>query len=217
MINDICILIVDDHALVRQGLEMMINPEPGLRVGGSIGRAEEVFDAIEKVNPDIITLDLTMPGMNGLELIKQIKSRYPDVRILVVSMHKEGIYAERCLRAGAQGYVMKEEPPERVIEAIRKLTRGEVSISDRIATNMVKRMMGGTVKDISPVEILSDRELEVFELLGEGQGTREISDRLNLSIKTVQSYRENIKKKLNLKSAPELEHFAYIWVIETRQ
>lgn len=205
------ILVVDDHALLREGLVMLIEDEPGLTVCGTAGSADEALQQLEDLAPDLVTLDLSMPGMGGLELIKHVKARFPKTKMLVVTMHKESAYAERCLRAGAEGYVMKREPPEVLIEGIRRVLRGEVAVSPALTAQMLRRVSRGTAQAPTGVDALTDRELEVFELLGQGTGTRAIADQLNLSIKTIHYYREAIKEKLGLKNAAELTHRAYVW------
>ncbi len=215
------VLIVDDHALVRQGLEMIINSDPTLLVAGSVGGAEEAVAFLEQHQPDVVTLDLSLPGAGGVDLVRRLHASFPRTRILVISMHQEMVYAERCLRAGARGYVMKREPAEEVVAAIHRVLRGDIRISAEVTSSMIERAStpGGAraaTPAAEPPQALSERELEVFELLGEGLGTRAIAGKLALSIKTVQYYRENIKQKLGLGSAPELEHEAYKWVQRSR-
>lgn len=207
------ILIVDDHALLREALALFVQDEDGLTVVGTAEDAETALRKTEQLAPDLLTLDLSLPGMGGLELVKQVKARFPDLRVLVVSMHEETTYAERCLKAGADGYIMKKEPPERVVAAIRKISRGEVAISPKISSQMLRRVAGTEPAETPGVlDALTDRELEVYELLGSGKSSREIAEQLNLSIKTIQYYREMIKQKLDLKDAAALIHSAYSWV-----
>lgn len=207
------VLIVDDHAMLREGLSLFISEEPDLEVIGTVADGETALETLQDVQPDVVTVDLSMPGINGLEFIHQSKAQYPDVRILVVSMHRESTYAERCLKAGALGYVTKKEPPEAVVAAIRKVLRGEVAVSGQVSARLLRRMTAhASPASVSDLDVLSNRELEVFELLGHGYTTRQIADQVSLSIKTVQYYRETIKQKLDLQNAAELTHRAVTWV-----
>jgi len=203
------ILLIDDHPLLRAGIASLINQEKDLAVCGEVDDSVEAVDAIAKANPEIVILDISLKKMSGIEVLKHIKMRFPKVRVLILSMHDEAIYAPRALRAGASGYIMKQEAPDHVIAALRKILGGEVYISESMATRMLSRMVGGRPSPISsPMELLSDRELEVFTLLGKGDGTRDIAQKLNLSVKTIESHRAHIKEKLNLKNATELVHRA---------
>lgn len=206
------ILIVDDHPLLRGGLGQLINAEDDLEVCGDAEDAAEALKRIEELKPDLVTIDLSLPGRSGVTLIKDVQSRYPELPILVVSMHDESLYAERALRAGARGYVNKQEATTQVIEAIRRiLDQGEVYVSESFASRIVTRMVDGEERVGSPVEQLSDRELEVFSLIGRGRGTREIAEALHLSVKTIESHRANIKRKLKLKTTNELALHAIRW------
>ncbi|HOP85778.1 MAG TPA: response regulator transcription factor [Syntrophorhabdaceae bacterium] len=207
------ILIVDDHPIVRKGLSQLINQEEDLIVAGEAEDAQSALDFLKKIKPDLAIIDISLKGIDGIELIKKIKERYQDIPMLVVSMHDESLFAERALRAGAKGYIMKQEAIEKMMEAIRKVIRGEFYISENVSANIVKKFIDGKqVEKNSPLEILSDRELEVFHLIGEGYKTRQIADMLHVSVKTVESYRSNIKEKLNLKNATELIKHAIHWV-----
>ena len=207
------ILLIDDHPLLRTGIASLINQEKDMIVCGEVDDSVQAIDAIGKTNPDIVILDISLKKMSGIEVLKHIKMRYPKVRVLILSMHDENIYAPRALRAGASGYIMKQEAPDHVIAALRKILTGEVFISETMASRMLSRMVGGRPSPISsPMELLSDRELEVFTLLGKGDGTRDIAQKLNLSVKTIESHRAHIKEKLNLKNATELVHHAVQWV-----
>ena len=181
---------------------------------GQMDSAEEALGAIEDLTPDLAIVDISLPGMSGMELIKHLQSRTPDVRILVVSRHDESLYAERCIRAGARGYVMKQEAGDAIVNAIRTVLNGRIFVSEEINERLLQSMAEGGRDRImqSPLEVLSDRELEVFELTGRGDSTREIAERLHLSVKTVESYRARIKNKLNLDSANELMKHAVQWV-----
>jgi DNA-binding NarL/FixJ family response regulator len=207
------VFIVDDHPIVRKGLAQMINQETDLTVCGEADSAQHALESLKKSQPDLMIVDISLQGIDGIELIKIIKARYGNLPVLVVSMHDESLFAERALRVGARGYIMKQEAIEKMMEAIRKVLRGELYISEGVSANIVKRFIDGKAETTqSAMEILSDRELEVFQLIGQGIGTRQIADNLNVSIKTVESYRANIKEKLKLKNATELMKHAVHWV-----
>lgn len=208
------IVLIDDHPLLRKGLTRTIEKEADLNVVGQMDSAEEALGAIEDLAPNLAVVDISLPGMSGMELIKHLQSRTPDVRILVVSRHDESLYAERCIRAGARGYVMKQEAGDAIVNAIRTVLDGRIFVSEEINERLLQSMAEGGRDRImqSPLEVLSDRELEVFELTGRGDSTREIAERLHLSVKTVESYRARIKNKLNLDSANELMKHAVQWV-----
>ncbi len=207
------ILIVDDHPLMRKGLAMTLDAEPDLNVCGQVADAEEALSALETYNPDLAIVDISLPGMSGLELIKHMQALRPDLHTLVVSRHDEALYAERAIRAGARGYVMKLEASDMIVKAVRRVLRGGIYVSEEINERLLLGLAAGRQELAqSPLEVLSDRELEVFELTGRGLGTREIAERLHLSVKTVESYRARIKDKLNLKTAAELMQHAVQWV-----
>ncbi len=207
------ILIVDDHPLMRKGLAMTLNAEPDLNVCGQVADAEEALGALEEFNPDLAIVDISLPGMSGLELIKHMQALRPELRTLVVSRHDEALYAERAIRAGARGYVMKLEASDMIVKAVRRVLNGGIYVSEEINERLLLGLAAGRQELAqSPLEVLSDRELEVFELTGRGLGTREIAERLHLSVKTVESYRARIKDKLNLKTAAELMQHAVQWV-----
>jgi DNA-binding NarL/FixJ family response regulator len=207
------VLIVDDHPIVRQGLAQMIDQEHDLPVCGQAEDAHEAMRAIRQLRPDMVTVDISLKETSGIELIKDIKVRYPNLPVLTLSMHDEGIYAERALRAGAKGYIMKQEATEKVVTAIRRVLSGEVYVSDGMAAKMVSKLVAGPAEaGGSPVDRLSDRELEVFRLIGAGYGTREMAVKLHLSIKTIETYRAHIKDKLDLVDANELLRTAITWV-----
>ncbi|WP_103019463.1 response regulator [Salinibacter altiplanensis] len=208
------IVLVDDHPLLRKGLARTIEAEADLNVTGQMDTAEEALGEIENLAPALVVVDISLPGMSGMELIKHLESRVPDVQILVVSRHDETLYAERCIRAGARGYVMKQEAGDDIVQAIRTVLNGRVFVSEEINDRLLQSMAEGGRERImqSPLEVLSDRELEVFELTGQGLPTREIAERLHLSVKTIESYRARIKNKLNLDSANELMKHAVQWV-----
>ncbi len=207
------ILIVDDHPIVRQGLAELVNHEDDLGVCGQAEDSHEALRAIREQKPDMAVVDISLKETSGLELIKDIHSQHPDLPVLALSMHDETMYAERALRAGAMGYIMKQEATENVIAAIRKILGGEIYVSDKMASKMVRKLVAGRNEpSISPVDCLSDRELEVFHLIGKGHGTRQISERLHLSVKTIETYRAHIKDKLNLVDAAELLQYAIRWL-----
>jgi DNA-binding NarL/FixJ family response regulator len=209
------ILIVDDHPIVRQGLTLLIANEPDLEVCGEAADSGEAVRQLTASRPDLIVVDISLHSGNGIELIKQIRSRDPNVKMLVSSMHDESLFAERALRAGAMGYINKAEATDKVVEAIRQVIRGKIYLSPRMTERMLCRAIGTEESlDHSPIDSLSDRELEVFELIGQGLTTRQIANKLHLSPKTVETYRENIKSKLNLANATELTRHAVQWTLE---
>jgi DNA-binding NarL/FixJ family response regulator len=208
------VLIVDDHPIVRQGLAQMINREPDLVVCGEAEEARSALHSITALKPDIVVIDISLNGPSGLEILKTIRQTDLRLKVLILSMHDETIYAERALRAGANGYIMKQEATEMVLVALRRILGGEVYVSNRVASRMLRQLVGGVAKTMqSPVDDLTDRELEVFRLIGEGHGTRQISDDLHLSVKTVETYQSHIKEKMGLKNARELVQYAIQWVI----
>jgi DNA-binding NarL/FixJ family response regulator len=207
------IFIVDDHPIVRKGLAQLINQEEDLVVCGEADNAETALELLKKVKPDLAIVDISLRGLDGIELTKLIRARFDSIPVLVVSMHDESLFAERALKVGARGYIMKQEAIEKMMEAIRKVLRGELYVSERVSANIVKRFVDGKAEGVSsPEGLLSDRELEVFQLIGQGFGTRQIADQLHVSVKTVESYRANIKEKLNLKNATELMKHAVHWI-----
>jgi len=208
-------MIVDDHPLVRRGLGQLINVEPDLMLCGEFASGEEALTGMEEVNPDLIVVDIGLKGINGIELIKRIRSRHAHPKMLVSSMYDESLYAERVLRAGARGYINKEEAPENVIKAIREVLTGGVYLSPLMKDRLLDVMIGGAEgSEQSPVDTLSDRELEVFSLIGRGLTTREIANRLHLSVKTIETHREHLRSKLNISSSAELMRHAVQWVLE---
>ena len=208
------IFIVDDHPIVREGLSLMMNREPDMMVCGEAEEATKALQAIASAKPDFLIVDISLSGPDGLDLLKSIRARYPSLPVLILSMHDESIYAERALRAGANGYIMKQEATERVLVAVRQILTKKVYVSDRIANRMLQQYIKGSVNERkSPIAELSDRELEVFRLIGEGHGTRMIADELHLSVKTVESYQAHIKEKLSLKNGRELVQRAIQWSI----
>lgn len=210
------ILVVDDHPIVRKGLVELISRELGLEVCGEAADSDEALEIIGDLNPDLAVVDISLgKGMGGVELVKELKARREDIKVLVWSMHDEKLYAERCLSAGALGYISKEAPPEEFIAAIRKVMSGRIYLSELMSDRLLSRIAKGDDEIRKPVvESLSDRELEVFELIGKGMTTRQIAQNLHLSIKTIETYRENIKVKLNLSNSAELVRHAVQWNLE---
>jgi DNA-binding NarL/FixJ family response regulator len=210
------ILIVDDHPLVRRGLSALIASQPGLAVCGEAASCRAALEAIGQLHPDLVIVDLVLGADDGLDLVKAMRARHPGIPALVLSMHDESLYAERSLRAGALGYVTKQQLDDTVLVAIRRLLDGEMYLSDKLARQLAAKYVGGrTIETDSPLNALSDRELQVFRLIGQGRTTRQIAETLKLSIKTVESHREHIKNKLTLKSSAELAQRATQWVETT--
>ena len=208
------IFLVEDHPVTREGLARLINLEPDLEVCGEASTAARALPAIVAQPPDLVIIDVSLgAGASGLELIKDLAARDGRLRMLALSTHDETLYAERALRAGAKGYVMKQEPTEQVMEAIRKILQDEVYLSKAMKQRVLGKLTGSPSAPLaSEIEQLSDRELEVYRLLGQGRGTRQIAAELHLSVSTVETYRTNIKQKLRLNSAPELVRHAVEWV-----
>jgi DNA-binding NarL/FixJ family response regulator len=207
------IVLIDDHPVLRQGIATLLNQQPDLHVCGEAEDANRALDLVLNTNPDLAIVDISLKGSSGIELLKNLKVRFPRVLVLILSMHDESVYAHRALRAGASGYVMKQEASEKILSAVRRVLAGEVYLSEKLGTRMLNQLVGGkSTLTTSPIEELSDRELEVFGLIGQGHGTRPIAEKLHLSVKTVESHRAHIKEKLNLKNATELVHHAIQWV-----
>jgi DNA-binding NarL/FixJ family response regulator len=206
------ILIVDDHPITRYGLTQLISHEPDLLVCGEAESAAQALAAINAARPDLVLADITMPGKSGLEFIKDLQAQHPGVAVLVMSMHDETIYAERVLRAGGRGYIMKNEGGERLLEAIHQVLQGQIYISKSMSAALLEVFTPhrSSVGEATPVA-LSDREFEVFQLIGQGLSTRQIGERLNLSVKTIGTYRQHIKQKLKVRTGPELIRQAVRW------
>lgn len=208
------ILLVDDHPVVRHGLAQLINLEKDLVVCGEAENTQSALQAVEELKPDLALVDLSLDGENGLSLIKRIKSRHSSLPCLVLSMHDESMYAERALRAGASGYIMKQENPDKVIAAINKVLEGDIYLGERVASHIVYKLIrgeNGAGSSGSAVDSLSNRELEVFQLIGQGRTTRQISEQLHVSIKTTESHRARIKEKMGFKNAAELVQYSIKW------
>ena len=211
----ITILIVDDHPIVRRGMAELLSDSPDLQVCGSAEDACEAMEKIRSLKPDLVIVDLSLKETSGLELIKEARCEHPSVKILVSSVHDEFLFAERSLRAGATGYINKQEPTERILDAIRSVARGTIFLSDRMSDRLLRRMVTGKPELDGPgTEKLSDRELEVFEQIGLGLGTAAIAKQLHLSIKTIETYRDHLKTKLNLQDGSELTRQAVLWVLD---
>jgi len=203
------VMLLDDHPVMREGLAQLIDHEPDLTVCGQFEDAAPAFEAIPKLNPEVVIIDLSLKGSSGLELVKNIKANYPKIPLLVLSMHDESLYAERALRAGASGYIMKAEATEAVLRAVRQVLSGGIHLSEKMSSKLMHQLASGRASGTGTLmERLSDRELEVFSLIGQGRGTRQIAEQLHLSVKTIESHRAHIKEKLNLKNATELVHRA---------
>ena len=211
------IMIVDDHPIVREGYSRLIEREGNLQVCAEADNKADALKQIMNDPPDLVIIDISLKDGSGLELIKDIKAQFKQIKMLTVSMHDENLFAERCIRAGALGFVNKQQAPEQLVTAIHRVLTGKVFLSSEITERMICRSIGSeNYSEQSPIETLSDRELEVFEQIGLGETTRQIAEKLSLSPKTVETYRENIKHKLNLDNATELIRNAIQWVLEKK-
>ena len=208
------VLLVDDHPVLRKGVLELLNNENDLEVCAEAGTLAEAYAAVNKTKPQLVLIDISLDGNNGIELMKELTFRWPDLALLAYSMHDEQVYAERALRAGAKGYVMKQSSPEDLLRAIRTVLQGKVFLSDKMSDRLLGKLVGVGSSDKpmqSPIEKLSDRELEVLQLIGKGKTTTQIADTLCLSVKTIETYREHLKQKLNLQSGSELIRYAIEW------
>ncbi len=209
------ILVVDDHAIVRQGLAEIINSQKDLFVCGEAENADDAVAMIPRVEPDLLVADVSLAGTSGIDLVKALKSRYPKLPVLMLSVYDEKIYAERAIRAGARGYVMKDQAPETLITAVRTVLGGEKYMSEKMKRSLMERIThDGPARAAASIESLTDREFEIFQQIGHGYSNRHIADQLKISVKTVENYRERIKNKLNMGSSADLVRFAVEWVIE---
>ncbi len=209
------VYIVDDHPLVRRGLASLIGAEADMQVCGQAEEASRATTEIMNLRPDVVIVDISLKGNSGLELIKNIKAFDARIQVLVLSMHDESIYALRVLKAGARAYLMKNDLIEKIVEAIRRVVKGHLYVSEKVASQMLNQLVSGKpVEDNSPVSNLSDRELEIVNLIGNGLPTREIAAKLHISIKTVETHRAHIKRKLNIENATQLVQFCVRWVGE---
>jgi DNA-binding NarL/FixJ family response regulator len=209
------VLIVDDHELLRDGLKGLLNSQEGLEVCGEASDEEMGFRQIRKLQPDLVIVDITLNKGNGIELIKRIHQHYPSVLIIVASMHDEKVYGERVLRAGAMGYVSKQDPSRTILRAIRQVLDDKVYFSEVLTRQLLARAADAGFKR-SPIEMLSDRELEVFTLIGQGMTTGQVAEKLHLSPRTIETYRQRLKAKLNVDSGGKLNREAVQWVLENR-
>jgi DNA-binding NarL/FixJ family response regulator len=205
------ILIVDDHPMMREGLRGVINREPDLTVCGEAENAPQAMTAVQKLAPDLILVDITLPGKSGLELVKDLKVMHPHVVILAISMHDESLYAERMLRAGASGYITKQQPPEELVRAIRQVLDKRVYVSKEVSESLLRRFSWQPLGGLSPTKLLTDREFEIMQLIGQGKAPKEIARQLHLSAKTIAVHAANIRQKLNLKTTAQLIRFAVQW------
>ena len=206
------ILIVDDHPIFRKGIAMLLEHERDIIICGEAETAAQAMGLVDQQEFDLVIADISLKDINGIELVKSLKALRPHLPVLVLSMHDESLYAERALRAGARGYLMKQAPPDQVVSAIRQVLRGERYLSAAANLLMLNSFVGGRSSNKSSVEKLSDRELEIFELLGQGRGTSQIAHDLCLSVKTIEAHRSHIKAKLGISTAPELVRAAVEWV-----
>ncbi len=209
------VVIVDDHPVVRKGLRMMLDSEPDINVCGEASKVKEAVEVISREDPDVVTVDLSLDGdVSGIELVKNINDNFPSSKSLVLSMHDESLYAERVIRAGARGYVMKKEAMDNVIGAIRKIMNGELFLSEEISGKIIDKLLHGSSDTMdTPVNILANKEFEVFQLMGHGFSSREIADKMEISINTIESHKRNIREKLKLKNTSELVKHAVQWVL----
>jgi DNA-binding NarL/FixJ family response regulator len=206
------ILLVDDHPIVLEGLKQLIEQQSDLIVCGELADGRATLQTVDRLRPDLAIIDISLKSVNGLDVIKALKAEHPDLPVLALSMHDETLYAERAVRAGANGYVMKQEATKNLLNAVRQLLSGGMYLSDNVTAKLLSRIAAtkaGSKRSV--LEELSDRELEVFQLIGQGAGTRRIAEMLRLSIKTIESHRENIKRKLKLQDAAELVQYAVSW------
>lgn len=207
------VLIVDDHPMMRKGLVNTIESVPGYEVVFQLERAEQVLEVLENNEPDLLLVDISLPGMNGIELVKNVVFRNPEQKIIIISRHQENLYAERSLRAGAKGYIMKFESAQTILKAVHKVLSGGVYVSDVVSDRMLENSMSGNRSSSkTPFESLSDRELEVFELLGKGKSTGEIAKQLHLTKKTIETYRSRTKDKMGFKNSTEMLIHAVKWL-----
>ena len=211
------ILIVDDHPVVREGLVQQLDREPDFEVCAQADNASQALEIVDRIKPDLVLADINLPGRSGLELIREIRVIAPKTPVLVLSMHDESVFAERVLRAGGRGYVSKQAGPEKLAKAIRQVLGGQIYVSETVSTRLLDGLSGkGAARSASPIETLTDRELDVFTLIGQAKETKEIAHRLHMSAKTVEAHRGAIKRKLKLKTGPELTRHAVLWVEATR-
>ncbi len=211
------IILVDDHAVFREGLALIIAQENDMEVCGEFDNAAAALKEVQNLNPAMAIIDISLEGTNGIDLTKSLRARFPKLRVLILSMHKEFLYAERAMRAGANGYIMKQHTRRSLMDAIRHVLNGHTYLSDAIKEHLLQGISAThSGKTISPVERLSDREYEIFQLIARGYGTRQIAENLNLSPKTVETHREHIRQKLNVQTSFELVQYAHEWADSIR-
>lgn len=210
------VVIVEDHPLFRERLAALINKELDMLVCGEADNIRQAMEIIRETQPDAAVVDITLKGSSGLELIKDMKAQSIELPVLVLSMHDESLYAERVIRAGAKGYITKDEASDKVMSAIRTVVAGEIYLSESMTSRVLKNLSGKNAEHSSPMERLTDRELEVFQLIGKGKTAKEIAETLNLGLTTIDTYRARIKEKLNLRNATELVHEAAEWIRSQR-
>jgi DNA-binding NarL/FixJ family response regulator len=216
-IKKAAVLLVDDHPIVRQGMSQLLNREPDLMVCGEADSAHQALTLLKTVKPDLAIIDVSLEDRNGIELLKDILVRFPKLPVLILSMHHESLYAERALHAGAKGYIMKQEAPDKLLVAIRTILRGQVYVSEKMAARMLQTLSDRRAgQGASPIERLSDRELEVFRHIGKGFSSSEIAEQLCISVKTIETHREHIKDKLKLTNKGNLLRYAVEWAAENR-
>ena len=208
------VLIVDDHPIVREGLDRLLSRQEDLVVCGQAEDASQALSLLETARPDLAIVDISLASGNGLDLVRQMRAKNTEIRILVSSMHDETLYAERALRAGARGYINKQQATEKIVEALRRILDGRIYLSDRMTDRLLSRVADTSEQKKISVDRLSNRELQVLERIGNGLGTAEIATRMNLSVKTVETYRQRIRQKLSLKNGAALASFASQWVLE---
>lgn len=208
------IMVVDDHPIVRQGLSALLAQQPDLRVSMEAGSAEDALEMLRKSVPHLALVDLTLSGMSGLELVRRLTSSFPQLPALVISMHDERIYAERALHAGARGYIMKQEASDALVSAVRQILEGKIYISEKEAANLMEKMTPSGQVPHSPLSSLTAAEFDVFQHLAEGLNVNDIAQRIGRSIKTVESHRTNIRRKLGFRNSHELAHFAAQWQVD---
>ncbi|MDY6932794.1 MAG: response regulator transcription factor [Spirochaetota bacterium] len=213
--NNVNIVLVDDHPIIREGIKQVVEKADDLKVCGGASDASEAMVLINKHKPDIVIVDISLGGsINGIDLVRSIRERFPEVYTLMLSMHEESLYAERAIRAGARGYIMKEVAPKNIIDAIRTVLKGDLYISDILSKKIIDKLIHGSVDtDGLSIDTLTDREFEIFQLIGNGFSTKEIAKKLNLSIYTVESHRRNIRTKMKLNNSAELTKHAIQWII----
>jgi DNA-binding NarL/FixJ family response regulator len=205
-------LIVDDHPIVRQGLRRLMESEEDLTVCGEVETARDARTAIKELSPDAVIVDISLKQGDGIELVRDVRAHHPHLPILVLSMHDEAIYAERMLSAGANGYIMKQAASEQFLAALRRVLDGGIYVSEAVGNNMIQKFAsGGSYISVNPIDRLSNRELQILHMIGKGMSTRETANSLNLSIKTVESHRQRIKRKLNLTTGAQLVQYAVNW------